>query len=209
MCILRLITTHTEVLDYHRFRHAIYASSDQRGFLAGPEGFDTDEYDASALHLGWYEHDRLVGCVRLLNLIKARHPLHLFKDLGEGPLRDAALDLVARARKDGKPVCEVSRLCLAPEKRSLATSRRFVLAIIATAHRYGRDHCVFTCDAPHAAFWQRMGFAVVDGFKGYARPRGMHPGYLLRGTYADLLKKNRADLQALGFLMLGSLKVAA
>ncbi|MBK9174739.1 MAG: GNAT family N-acetyltransferase [Flavobacteriales bacterium] len=91
------------MLDYHRFRHAIYATSDQREFLSGPEGFDTDEYDATALHLGWYEHNRLVGCVRLLNPIKARHPLHLFKDLGEGPLRDAALDPVTWPGRTGSP----------------------------------------------------------------------------------------------------------
>ncbi len=201
ICTLHPITSRADLLDYHRFRYCIYANSQQRGFLAGPQGFDTDVYDSRALHLGWYENDRLVGCVRLLDPIAGRDPLHFFKDLPDGPRREAALALVAQARKEGLPVCEVSRLCLAPEKRSLATVRRFVLAVIATAHRYGRDHCLFTCDAPHAAFWQRMGFEVVEGFSGYDRPRSPHQGYLLRGNYATLLALHRGELQELGHLL--------
>lgn len=209
MCTLRPITSHAEILDYHRFRYEVYANSVQRGFLAGPEGFDTDAFDAYALHLGWYEAGELVGCVRLLSPIKGRDPLHLFKDLSDPTLRTKANDLLRHARQAGRSICEVSRLCLAPEKRSLAISRRFVLAIIAAGHRFGRDNCLFTCDQPHAAFWKRMGFTTVEGFEHYGRQRSVRPGCLMQGRYAELLKKNRPELQELGWSMLAPLLVAA
>ena len=209
MCTLRPITSHAEILAYHRFRYEVYANSVQRGFLAGSEGFDSDEFDANALHLGWYEDGKLVGCVRLLSPIKGKDPLHLFKDLADGGQRQRATELLLAAKRDGRAICEVSRLCLAPEKRSLANSRRFVLAIMATAHRYGRDNCLFTCDVAHAAFWQRMGFNTVEGFEGYDRARSKRVGCLMRGTYSELLTRNRAELQELGWSMLAPLSIAA
>lgn len=199
MPTLRPITGHAEILAYHRFRYSVYADSVQRGFLAGPEGFDTDEYDANALHLGWYEGDELVGCVRLLSPIKGSYPLHFCKDLATPDQIQHAQAPIADAQAAGHPLCEVSRLCLAPEYRSLANIRQFVLEIISTAHRYGRDHCLFTCDDHHAAFWKRMGFATVPGFEGYARPRSQRPGYLLQGNYRTLLAMHRAELQRIGF----------
>lgn len=209
MPTLRPITSHAEIMDYHRFRYTVYANSVQRGFLAGPEGFDIDEFDASALHLGWYEADELVGCVRLLNPIKGEHPLHFFKDLDQPSTRSKAIKLLSDHKGDGRPLCEVSRLCIAPAKRSLSTSRRFVLAIIATAHRYGRDNCLFTCDQPHTAFWKRMGFTVESGFEHYDRPRGGRPGSLMRGSYRDLLARNRVELQRIGFQQMVSVHLAA
>ena len=209
MPVLRPITSHAEILAYHRFRYAVYANSAQRGFLAGPEGFDTDAFDANALHLGWYEGDELVGCVRLLSPIKGAHPLHFTKDLVEPQQQAQATALLAEAKSAGKPLCEVSRLCLAPEYRSLASIRRFVLEIISTAHRYGRDHCLFTCDDHHAAFWKRMGFATIPGFEGYARPRSENAGYLLLGNYRELLAKHRAELQRIGFQQVAPMPMAA
>ena len=209
MPTLRPITSHADILTYHRFRYEIYANSLQRGFLAEQAGSDTDEYDANALHLGWYEGDELVGCVRLLSPIKGGDPLHLFKDLSDPGLRERAQLLLWERRRNGGTICEVSRLCLAPEKRSLATTRRFVLAIIATAHRYGRNDCLFTCDKQHASFWQRMGFTVPEAFDGYARIRSTRPGYLMQGSYRELLAKNRAELQEVGLLMAAPLLAAA
>lgn len=200
MPTLRPITSRAEILAYHQFRYDVYVNSDQRGFLAGQEGCDMDEFDSNALHLGWFEGDRLVGCVRLLSPIKARDPLHLFKDLTDPGQRQTALEILETSRRVGKPVCEVSRLCLAPGYRSVAHVKEFVLSIIATAHRYGLDHCAFTCDQPHAAFWLRTGFTIVPGFAGYARARSTRPGYLLQGRYAELLKKNRAELQHIGWM---------
>ncbi len=202
MPTLRPISSRAELQAYHRFRYCIYANSVQRGFLAGPEGLDVDVYDTNALHLGWYEGDSLVGCVRLLRPIRIADPLHLFKDLVDEGMRRRADTLLAEAQAAGRPFCEVSRLCLAPEVRSLAMTRRFVLEIIATAHRHGMDHCLFTCDAPHAPFWQRIGFHVVEGFTGYARPRSSRPGWLLRGSYAELLALQRAELQRIGLATL-------
>jgi predicted GNAT family N-acyltransferase len=209
MPTLRPITSHAEILAYHRFRYEVYANSAQRGFLAGPEGIDTDAYDANALHLGWYEGEELVGCVRLLSPIKGTHPLHFTKDLLDLGQLASAVALLADAKAAGKPLCEVSRLCLAPEYRSLATIRRFVLEIISTAHRYGRDHCLFTCDDHHVAFWKRMGFATVIGFEGYARPRSENAGYLLQGNYRALLALHRAELQRMGFRQVAQLNLAA
>jgi predicted GNAT family N-acyltransferase len=209
MPTLSPITSHAEILAYHCFRYAVYANSAQRGFLAGPKGFDTDAFDANALHLGWYEGDELVGCVRLLSPIKGTHALHFTKDLVEPQRLAQASALLAEAKAAGKPLCEVSRLCLAPEYRSLTTIRRFVLEIISTAHRYGRDHCLFTCDDHHAPFWMRMGFASISGFEGYARPRSEHPGYLLQGNYHALLAQHRAELQRIGSQQEGRLHIAA
>ncbi len=202
MPILRPISSRAELHAYHRFRYSIYANSVQRGFLAGPEGVDVDVHDANALHLGWYEGDSLVGCVRLLRPIRAKDPLHLFKDLVDEAMRRRAHALLAEAQAAGRPLCEVSRLCLAPEVRSLAMTRRLVLEIIAIAHRYGMDHCLFTCDASHAPFWQRIGFHVVDGFTGYERPRSSRPGWLLRGSYPELLALHHAELRRIGLAML-------
>lgn len=209
MPTLRPITSHAEILAYHRFRYAIYANSVQRGFLSGPEGFDTDAFDANALHLGWFEGDAMVGCVRLLSPIKGVHPLHFTKDLLDPEQHSLALALLAEAKAAGQPLCEVSRLCLAPGYRSLTNIRHFVLEIISTAHRYGRDNCLFTCDDHHAAFWKRMGFSVVPGFDGYARPRSQNAGYLLRGTYQELLGLHRAELQRIGFQQVAQLHLAA
>lgn len=209
MPTIRPIPSHAEILAYHRFRYTVYANSAQRGYLAGPEGFDTDAFDAKALHLGWFEGDELVGCVRLLSPIKGPHPLHFTKDLLEPQQMAQASALLAEAKAAGKPLCEVSRLCVAPAYRSLASIRRFVLEIISTAHRYGQDHCLFTCDDHHAAFWKRMGFATVAGFEGYVRPRSEHPGYLLRGSYRELLALHRAELQRIGFQQVGRLNLAA
>ncbi|MCB9183413.1 MAG: GNAT family N-acetyltransferase [Flavobacteriales bacterium] len=209
MPFLRLISTPFEREVYHRFRYAIYADSVQRGFLSGPEGFDTDEYDASALHLGWYEGEELVGCVRLLRPIPGPHPLHLFKDLDAGPLREDASGMLRTAEAEGITLHEVSRLCLAPSHRSLSTVRRFVLAIIAAAHRHGVDRTLFTCDAPHAAFWLRMGFTIADGFRGYHRPRTPLAGCLLHGSYHDLYRLHSAELQRVGLALLLPLSSAA
>ena len=204
MCTLRPITSRKELQAYHRFRYEIYAHSKQHAFLSGPDGCDMDEFDASALHLGWYEGDRLVGCVRLLKPIKCRHPLHLSKDL-TGERAHLADELLRQALQDGQPLTEVSRLCIAPERRSLESTRRFVMATIAAAHRFGHDHCLFTCEDRHAAFWMRMGFDVIDGFEGYPRARTTRPGYLLRGDYRDLLARHRVELQELGLLMAAGL----
>lgn len=209
MPTLRPITSHTEILDYHQFRFAVYANSPQSGFLAGPHGFDTDAYDANALHLGWYEGAELVGCVRLLSPIKGTHPLHFTKDLLYQEQHIRASALLSEAKFAGRPLCEVSRLCLAPEHRSLATIRQFVLEIISTAHRYGRDHCLFTCDDHHAPFWMRMGFAIITGFEGYNRPRSERPGYLLQGNYHALLALHRAELQRIGLQQLATVQLAA
>lgn len=209
MPTLRPITSHAEILAYHQFRYDVYSNSVQRGFLSGPEGFDIDEFDANAFHLGWYEGGELVGCVRLLSPIKGKDPLHLFKGLADPRLRVQAEQLLLDAKQEGRPLCEVSRLCLAPEKRSLATTRRFVLAIVAAAHRYGRDNCLFTCDQPHAAFWQRLGFTLLPEFEGHGRSRASRPGCLMRGSYHDMLGKNRTELQQLGLLLAAPLRLAA
>lgn len=209
MPVLRPITSRAELQAYHRFRYSIYANSVQRGFLSGPEGLDVDVYDANALHLGWYDGERLAGCVRLLRPIRATDPLHFFKDLLDEGMHRRAQALLADAQAAGRALCEVSRLCLAPEMRSLSMTRRFVLEIIAIAHRYGMDHCLFTCDAPHAPFWQRIGFHVVDGFTGYARPRSSRPGWLMRGSYAELLALHGAELRRIGLATLLPTMLAA
>ncbi|MBV6405816.1 MAG: hypothetical protein GFGODING_02598 [Flavobacteriales bacterium] len=209
MFTLTRITEPHKLEEYHRFRYSVYANSTQRGFLAGPDGFDTDEFDANALHLGWYEGDTLVGCVRLLSPIKGVHPLHFTKDLLDPEQHGLALALLAEAKAAGQPLREVSRLCLAPEYRSLASVRRFVLEIISTAHRCGRDHCLFTCEDHHVTFWKRMGFATVNGFEGYTCPRNPRPNYLLQGDYHALLPLHRAELQRIGSRQMVGVSVAA
>ncbi len=208
MPTLRIITTALEREAYHRFRHAVYANSRQRGFLAGPQGTDLDAYDSSALHLGWFDGEELIGCVRLLRPIMSQHPLHLFKYMAE-PQLDRAGELVNELKQQGIQPCEVSRLCLLPQHRTPGTIRSFVLAIIATAHRYGIDHCLFTCDRPHKAFWSRLGFEVVEGFDGYERGGTVRPGCLMRGSYTALLNRNRAELQRLGWSLLTPMASAA
>ncbi|HPJ54360.1 MAG TPA: hypothetical protein PLF80_15605, partial [Flavobacteriales bacterium] len=115
-------------------------------------------------------------------------------DLGHALLREA--------RDRGYRVCEVGRLCLAPDHRSPAQVRSFVLAIIAAAHRHGRDHCLFSCDRPHAAFWRRMGFRQVPGLEAYANPRASRPTCLMQGHYHQLLALHRTELQRLGLAQL-------
>ena len=210
MITLTPITDPVKLQEYFRFRYRIYSESRQAGFLNGSsDGLDVDAYDANALHLGWYEGEELVGCVRLLSTIKGAHPLHFTKDLLEPQQLALASAMLAEAKKAGRPLCEVSRLCLAPEYRSIASIRRFVLEIISTAHRYGRDHCLFTCDDHHAPFWKRMGFETITGFEGYARPRSERPGYLLLGNYRALLAKHRAELQRIGFQQVARMPMAA
>lgn len=208
MPTFRLITSRAARQAYHRFRYAIYAESVQRGFLLDHSGMDIDEFDGSALHLGWYAGDELVGCVRLLKPILGRHPLHLFKF---GITEETANRLRAKlddATRSGRPFREVSRLCLAPHMRGLATTRQFVLGIIATAHRYGIDHCLFTCDRPHVAFWQRMGFRIAEGLEDYERGEEMRPGCLLEGHYSELLRANRVELQEIELEAMVALKAA-
>ncbi|MFZ1664896.1 MAG: GNAT family N-acyltransferase [Flavobacteriales bacterium] len=208
MPTLRHITTHAEVLEYHRFRYAIYANSPQSGFLAGAVGFDMDEFDATAIHFGWYEAEKLIGCVRLLTPIESAYPLHLFKDLIDEDQTILAHDLLKRTSGE-PPLCEVSRLCLAPEHRSPASVHEFVLQIIANAKPVGRDHFVFTCDRSHVPFWLKLGFTMVDGFKGYKRQRSENDGYLMEARYADLLRVNKVALQALSLVAITTLAVAA
>ncbi|MBK7287514.1 MAG: hypothetical protein IPI95_10645 [Flavobacteriales bacterium] len=75
----------------------------------------------------------------------------------------------------------------------MAHARHFVLAIIQAAVQHGRDISYFTCDHAHAAFWQRMGFAVVPGFESYVRARSPHKGALLRGSSVELLRNTVRD----------------
>jgi predicted GNAT family N-acyltransferase len=209
MPILRPITTRSERIAYHEFRYAIYAESVQHGFLSGTEGSDWDEYDGQALHLGWYENDVLIGCVRLLSPIQGKDPLHLFKSQYDPDQREVLNRMLATAKLNGELICEVSRLCLAPSHRSLAATKQFVLAIIATAHRYGRDHCLFTCDQPHAPFWERMGFRPIPGFQGFGHHRSERPGCLFEGRYGDLLKIHRVALQLIGLQACAGMALAA
>ncbi len=209
MPTLRPITSRADMQAYHRFRYAIYADSVQRGFLTNNSGMDIDEFDATALHLGWYKGDELVGCVRLLKPIAGAHPLHLFKfgiDADTAGILRTRLDEAAR---NGRPYREVSRICLAPHMRGLASTRQFVLSIIASAHRYGIDHCLFTCDAPHAPFWQRMGFRIAPGFEHYYRSNSVRPCCLLEGHYSELLRVNRAELQEIGLEAMATSRKAA
>ena len=202
MPTLQPITSRRAIQEYHRFRHAIYSTSGQRGFLSSAVGIDVDEFDRNALHFGWYEGGRLVGCVRLIDPVKGPFALHCFKDL-PGPVGlDLGHVLLREARDRGHRVCEVGRLCLAPDHRSPAQVRSFVLAIIAAAHRHGRDHCLFSCDRPHAAFWRRMGFRQVPGLEAYANPRASRPTCLMQGHYHQLLALHRTELQRLGLAQL-------
>jgi predicted GNAT family N-acyltransferase len=209
MPILRPITSRSERFAYHEFRYRIYVESVQKGFLSGEVGNDQDEYDARALHLGWFEGDVLIGCVRLLSPIQGEDPLHLFKSQYDADKREVLNGMLANAKLNGELICEVSRLCLAPSHRSLASTKQFVLAIIATAHRYGRDHCLFTCDQPHAPFWVRMGFRPIPGFQGFKHQRSARPGCLFEGRYGDLLKKHRVALQLIGLQACAEMSLAA
>ncbi|HQV40303.1 MAG: GNAT family N-acetyltransferase [Flavobacteriales bacterium] len=208
MPTLRPITTKAELEAYHQFRYRIYANSEQSGYLSGKPGFDIDAYDAHAIHLGWYEREELVGCVRLLDPIEGADPLHFLKDLDLGQ-RQLADELLQQERANGIPFCEVSRLCIDPAYRSLAHARHFVLAIIQAAVQHGRDISYFTCDHAHAAFWQRMGFAVVPGFESYVRARSPHKGALLRGSSVELLQKHRKEIMELGLLLAVPYMIAA
>ena len=198
MPTLRPITNRAEREAYHAFRYRIYADGQQRGFLGKARGSDIDEFDAAALHLGWFEGAELVGCARILRPKQTYDPLHFIRNIVDEELHSAALAMLAHAKRNGETLHEVSRLCLAPEYRSPTNVRQLVLEIIATAHRYGRDHCLFTCDKPHAPFWCRMGFSLVPGFAGFQNPKSEYSSYLFRGNNSELMERHRSELQLIG-----------
>ena len=162
MITLQRITDPARLDEYHRFRHRIYCNSDKAGYLDRDSGYDRDAYDVNSIHLGWYVDGVLRGCVRFIRPIDAPLPLYCLTHMPVQPA-SCVLQLLDGYEQQGLPFVEVSRICIDPAYRDLATVKDFVLATMAMSHVLGLDQAVFTCDRPHAAFWLRMGFTKLAG----------------------------------------------
>ena len=162
MITLQRITDPARLDEYHRFRHRIYCNSDQAGYLDRDSGYDRDAYDANAVHLGWYVDGVLRGCVRFIRPIDAPLPLYCLTHIPVQPASHV-LELLDGYEQQGLPFVEVSRICIDPAYRDLATVKDFVLATMAMSHVMGIDHALFACMESHVAFWRRMGFRLLQG----------------------------------------------
>ena len=162
MTTLQHITDPARLDEYHRFRHRIYCNSDKAGYLDRDSGYDRDAYDANAVPLGWYEAGALRGCVRFIRPIAGAYPLYCLTHMPAGTVAPVRA-LMEGYIQQGLPFVEVSRICIDPAYRDLATVKDFVLATMAMSHVLGLDQAVFTCFRAHMPFWRRMGFTLLNG----------------------------------------------
>ena len=195
MITLQRITDPARLDEYHRFRHRIYFNSDQAGFLETNGGHDRDAYDANAVHLGWYVDGVLRGCVRFIRPIDAPLPLYCLTHMPVQPASHV-LELLDGYEQQGQPFVEVSRICIDPTYRDLATVKDFVLATMAMSHVLGLDQAVFTCLRPHLPFWRRMGFMLHPEVGGFSCTRTGELSYLMLYRHADLPLAIREQLPA-------------
>jgi N-acyl-L-homoserine lactone synthetase len=170
MITLTSITDPTKLEEYHRFRYRIYSESEQKGLLESSDGLDRDSYDDTAVHLGWYQDGRLLGCVRFIHPIEGPHPLYCFTHMPEEATAPAR-ELMRSYKDQGLSFVEVSRICIDPAHRDLATARDFVLATMACSHTLALDQALFTCFRPHAPFWVRLGFTLLQGAEDWVDPK--------------------------------------
>ncbi|MCB0790400.1 MAG: GNAT family N-acetyltransferase [Flavobacteriales bacterium] len=185
MITLQHITTSARMEEYHRFRHRIYRNSVQAGFLSDESGVDRDAYDANAIHLGWYAGEELRGCVRFIRPISGPQPLYCLTHMPVEAARQVCT-LMSSYLEQGLPFVEVSRICIDPAYRDLATVKEFTLTIMAMSHVLGLDQAVFTCLRPHMPFWRRMGFSILGGAEGFSCTRSLERSYAMMYRHAEL-----------------------
>lgn len=185
MITLQRITDPARLDEYHRFRHRIYSNSDQAGYLDRDSGYDRDAYDANAVHLGWYVDGALRGCVRFIRPIDAPLPLYCLTHIPVQPA-SCVLQLLDGYEQQGLPFVEVSRICIDPAHRDLATVKEFVLATMAMSHVLGLNQAVFTCFRAHMPFWRRMGFTFLNGAGAFDCTRAGMPSFVMVYRHAEL-----------------------
>jgi N-acyl-L-homoserine lactone synthetase len=208
MITLRQITDPQELEVYYRFRYKVYANSRQQAFVQETDGTDRDEYDADAVHLGWYVNGKLRGCVRFIRPIGGNDPLYCFTHMP--PEVDAPVRALMQGYLDqGKPFVEVSRICIDPGYRDLATVKKFVLATMAMSHVLKLDQAVFACDRSHVPFWVRMGFALMRSSSASPSLKAAQPSHFMLYSYADLPERILAELPAYTLALTDLTAVAA
>ena len=177
---------------YHAFRMAIYANSRVSGFIDTTSGTDIDRHDARAQHFGWFPNGELKACVRLVEPDETGQPLPLF-GVVDPYNRELALRFIQDHRQQGHRLVEASRLCLAPEHRSLGNAMRFVMDVVRCAHEQGIDHGIFDLNAHHRDFYVRMGFTEIDG----GRPFQTHfgPSVLMTYDHEALMARRQGKAQ--------------
>jgi N-acyl-L-homoserine lactone synthetase len=160
------MVTLTEINDpyllnqYHRFRAKIYRESPVAGYLNNPD-FDRDIYDDHALHFGWYEEGRLMGCIRFI-LPTASNQLYCYNILPKQAI-GTAIKFVKINLSIGKRVIELSRICVAPESRSRKNVMAFSLAIIQKLTEMDIQEAIFVAQENHLKHWQLYGCEVLKG----------------------------------------------
>ncbi|MBK7553246.1 MAG: GNAT family N-acetyltransferase [Flavobacteriales bacterium] len=157
--------------EYFRFRYRIYSESRQVGFVATKgDGRDVDVFDERALHFGWYMNDTLAGCIRFVEPDESEDALPMLSYMNESGPSNAVKQFIAMRRRQGEPVVEASRFCLAPQHRGLRTAKEFVLAMLRAVHPFGIEHGLFDCDVKHAPFYRALGFELLEGAERWQVP---------------------------------------
>ena len=190
MITLRPITA-AERHAYHRFRHSIYANSRVRGFIDPSSKEDRDIYDEKAIHLGWFPGGELKACVRLVEPTGSAAPLPMCGILDDYNRALVEAFLSIRAQQ-GHRLVEASRLCLAPEHRSLRNAMHFVMAIVQHAHEQGIDHGIFDMHRQHRDFYLRMGFLDLEGSNCFSSDQ-IGPTVLMTYDHAKLMANRRVQ----------------
>lgn len=200
MITLAPITDPVKLQEYHRFRYRIYSESRQVGFVSDKEeGMDIDRYDARARHFGWYLNGELVGCVRFVEPDASEDALPMLAYMTESAPRQAVKRFIAERRKNGEPMVEASRFCLAPEHRGLRTAKEFVLAMVRTMQPLGYEHGLFDCDERHGAFYSMLGFDTVEAAATFQLSGLKFRACLKRYEFAKVLAQNPGFMEPLGF----------
>lgn len=198
MITLTPITDAAKLQEYYRFRYRIYSESRQAGFVADQEdGMDTDRYDARARHYGWYLNGELVGCIRFVEPDESEDALPMLSYMTESGPRIAVKQFIAERRKQGEPMVEASRFCLAPEHRGLRTAKEFVLAMVRTLQPLGCEQGLFGCDVRHSAFYSLLGFDTVEGTTSFQLPGLQYRACLKRYDFAKVLARNPGFMEPL------------
>ncbi|MFZ1664894.1 MAG: GNAT family N-acyltransferase [Flavobacteriales bacterium] len=190
MITLSPITEPAKLEEYFKFRYRIYSESRNRVFLdPDQKGFDRDVHDDRAMHFGWYVKEELVGCERMIPIARVED-MYQLETIPDPMDRSAVTSHIHGLLDEGTSIIESSRTCLKREFRSMSNARDLVIAIVRTAHEYGYDHGLFTCDYSQAGFYRWMGLEIIEGTAPYPIKDSGLTKCVIHGTYSGIMQRD-------------------